>query len=165
MQKETLKLKLETAIQQIKTAPTPAPTAPVLADSGELFHEDSDMFAEKRGMSNRIGGLLNIRGSAVFIVIGLITAATVGNYLRDAVPQAGKYSTALAGVVIILLGRKNKIVKSFGFGVFLEGIVEIVKDFSVFSRFSEPNMYAETKMTWGGTDGVAPRQPDRMTFA
>ena len=120
----------------------------------------------QEGFRGKLSGFMSVRGSALFIVLGLVLATTIGDYVQSVIPGSlAQYSTALAGVLLVVLARNSYTLKSFGFGVFLAGVAEIVKGFSMFSKFKEPNMYAETKETFGGTDGTYPVQPDRQVFA
>ena len=128
--------------------------------------DDDSLFQEPIG--SRVQGLMTIRASAIFLVLGVVLATTIGGYLQGVLPGSlDKYAVLIAGIAIIMLGRKSYMLKSFGFGVFVAGLVEVVKGLGVFSGLMSENrnMYAEVRETFGGTDGVYPTQPDRPTYA
>ena len=129
--------------------------------------DEDGLFAEPN-IGGRVQGLMTIRASAIFLVLGVVLASTVGGYLTGILPGSlDKYAMLIAGIAIIMLGRKSYMLKSFGFGVFVAGLVEVVKGLGILGRFTAENrnMYAETRETYGGTDGVYPTQPDRPTYA
>lgn len=129
------------------------------------FAENDPEFAES--ISGRVGGFMTVRANTLLLVAGLVAAATIGGYLQRAFPRVGKYGTLVAGVLIVVLGRKNTLVRSLGMGVFLAGVAEIVRQFDfVQSHFSEPDAgraFAEQRTTYGGADGMVVTSPDRRT--
>ena len=157
-------MKLEALLEKVTSGQPPA-TTQAQFPANAIVGEEEGIFAEP--ISGKFKGLLNVRASAIFLILGGIMAATVGNVIKGYLPAGiGKYATLIAGLFLVILSRSNYMLRSFGFGVFIEGVVEVAKDFRVFQSFSEDrNMYAETKETWGGTDGVYPVQPDRKTFS
>ena len=124
-------------------------------DGNPLFQE---------GLRGKVSGFMTVRANTLLLVAGLVAAATIGGYLERAFPRVGKYGTLVAGVLIVVMGRRNTMVKSLGMGVFLAGVAEIVRQFDfVQTHFGEPRAFEEQRTTYGGTDGMVVTTPDRRT--
>ena len=165
-------VQLETAIQQL--AQVQQPQALPLVQQPQVqqqpamppikFAENEDAPEFQEGIGSATRGFMTVRANTLLLVAGLVAAATIGGYLERAFPRVGKYGTLVAGVLIVILGRRSTMVKSLGMGVFLAGVAEIVRQFDfVQSHFSEDRAFSEERVTYGGATGMVVTSPDRRT--
>ena len=105
--------------------------------------------------------LLNISGGSIpVIALGVILSENVGSVVGRFTSQATlvKWGAVLAGVVIIMVAKNNRMLKSFGAGVLIGGLANIFRDvvgnISGSLGLSEPREgFMEDRTTWGGVDG------------
>ena len=133
----------------------------------EQLNTQQNGFAELQHaefQESRFSGFMSVRANTLLLVAGLVVATTVGNYLESAFPKVGKYGTLIAGVLMVILGRKSTILKSIGMGIFLAGVAEVVKSFDMISKHFAEEPFAEVRETYGGVaGGVTVTSPDRRT--
>ena len=136
----------------------------------QLQPQAQQMFAEpqqnefQESLGGAARGFMTVRANTLLLVAGLVAAATIGGYLERAFPKVGKYGTLVAGVLIVVLGRRNTLVRSLGMGVFLAGVAEIVRQMDFISGLGfQERPFEETRVTYGGADGMIVTSPDRRT--
>ncbi len=116
------------------------------------------------------GSFLKLNDANLAVVtIGVIVSSSVGGMISNWMPSVSKYGTIIAGVAIMYVGKNKKMVRDLGAGVLIGGLAEMFSGLgsSLGSHFSQPNqnMMAEDRVTYGGTDGIYPTQPDRRVMA
>ena len=153
---DVLESQLEQLIKQQQAALPPV--APLKAPPAPFSEPHNDF-----EMSSNI---LKISNANIIIVgIGVLLSSTVGGYLTRFLPSTGKYAPILAGLAIMWLGKRNSMVKDLGAGILLGGVGSAFAGFASGLGLSENMPMQEDKVTYGGTDGVYPTQPDRRVFA
>lgn len=140
---------------------------------------DDNLFAMRQGYQPgqtempKLGSFLKISdGNVLVIALGVITSQTVGGFVNRFLPMVGKFSTILAGLALMYFGKSKKLLRDFGVGVLLGGLASEFSGLGsriggmLGGQTSMPmdKMVEEDKMTYGGTDGVYPVQPDRRIF-
>ena len=151
----------ETQVHQLLAKPT---LAPKQLDPA-LFAEDHDGF----GMP-KIGSFLKLSNSNLAVVtIGVVMSSTIGGYLSGILGGlAGgisKYSTIIAGLLIMYFGKGKGIVRDLGAGVLIGGLAQLFAGIGQSIMPTSEPMMQEDRVTYGGGDGVYPTQPDRRVFA
>lgn len=158
-------------MQQLLIAGAPPQTPPVLIPADQ-FREGQNGYE----MPN-IGGMLKVNnGNVATIAIGLILSASVGGLVMRWLPAVGKWGTVIAGLVIMYFAKTAKpVIRDIGIGVLLGGLASVfsglggslggILDGIGGNGMNEPMPpMAEDRMTYGGTDGVYPVNPDRRVF-
>jgi len=126
-------------------------------------------FAEPQngfGMPN-IGGMLKVQNANLLVIaLGVIVSSTVGGFVTSMLPSVGKYATVIAGAVLLML-FKSGVARDFGSGVLIGGLAELFSGLGarLGSAVGGGGEFAETRTTFGGSDGVAVTSPDRRVIS
>lgn len=116
----------------------------------------------------KLGGFLKVsNGNTAVITIGVVLSSTVGGYVSSMLPSHGQYASVIAGALIMYLGKKNNMLKDFGVGVLIGGLAQVFSGLgSMIPGMSMPkDEVREDKITYGGSDGMYPTQPERRVFS
>ena len=129
----------------------------------------SPQFEEPRdGFSMPGGSFLKVsNGNVLVIAIGLIFSTTVGGFVSRWMSSLAKYSSIIAGLAIMYIGRSKPMLRDFGVGVLLGGLAQAFGHLGASLGAGGADLVddmQEQRITYGGTDGVAPINPDRRTF-
>lgn len=136
-----------------------------LNPSTQLFEEQMRKYKEDDFSMPSIGSFTKVSNANVIVIaLGVLTASYIGNMLTRFVPQVGKFAPILAGALIIVLGKNRGMLKDFGIGVLIGGLVELGRGYMPGMSMPMNRQVEEDRMTYGGTDGVYPVQPDRRVF-
>lgn len=138
-----------------------------MQDPNLLFSEQQNGF----GMPN-IGSLLKIQnGNVLVIALGVIVSSSLGGMIMGYLPSMGQYATLLAGIGLIYFGKGKSVVRDLGVGVLIGGLAAMFSGLGSSLGAMLPGQTAENppmmedKVTYGGTDGINPINPDRRIFA
>lgn len=128
----------------------------------------SKQFAEPHdGFAMPGGSLLKVsNGNVLVIAAGLIFSTTVGGFVSRFMASLAKYSSIVAGLAIMYIGRSKPMLRDFGVGVLLGGLAQVFGHLGSFlGGGAAPEELAETRISYGGTDGISVMNPDRRTFS
>ena len=136
--------------------------AALTAKTPNQFEEPHD------GFSMPGGNLLKVsNGNVLVIAFGLIFSTTVGGFIGRWLSGMAKYSSIIAGLAIMYLGKSKPMLRDFGVGVLLGGLAQVFGHLgsSLLGGAAPEAEMQETRVTYGGTDGVYPTNPDRRVFS
>ena len=117
------------------------------------------------GMPN-IGGMLRVSNANLLVIaLGVIVSSTVGGFVTSMLPSVGKYSTVIAGAVLLMV-FKTGMARDFGSGVLIGGLAELFSGLGArLGGAVGGGEFAEMRTTFGGSDGVSVTSPDRRVFS
>lgn len=122
----------------------------------------------KDGFSMPGGSFLKVsNGNVLVIAIGLIFSTTVGGFISRFMSGLAKYSAIIAGLAIMYIGKSKPMLRDFGVGVLLGGLAQTFGHLgsSLAGVGAPAEEMQETRLTYGGTDGVYPSNPGREVFS
>ena len=137
----------------------------VKAEYAKLFQEPQ---AQNGFESPNIRGLMSQNISIPVVAVGVLASGAIQAMVSKHVPQLGKWTGIAVGGVLIIMGKRQKLLKDLGVGILLGGIAYAFEGFadSLTGRFSEPRRaFEESRETWGGMDGgMEVMSPERRTI-
>ncbi len=133
---------------------------------------DNQLFSMKQdqefGMPS-VGSFLKVKdANVVVITLGVIMSSTVGGFVSRFLPSISQWAPVIAGALLIFFGKGKSVIKEFGIGVLIGGLAQVFSGLGgqLGESFSLPmgRQVEEDRLTYGGSDGVYPTQPDRRVF-
>ena len=137
----------------------------------DMFQEPQNGFEVSMPSFNSV---MNLNGGNIpIIALGVILSENVGSFVGRFTQQATivKWGAVLAGFILITVGKRNRMIHSFGAGVFIGGLATVFRDVVMNATgslgLSEPSAaFQEQRVTWGGVDGgVNVTSPDRRVIS
>lgn len=115
------------------------------------------------------GSLINQNINLLYAGLGVLASGAIVSLVSKHLTMVpAKWAGIIAGVLLITLGKKNKMIKDFGVGVVLGGIALAFENISdmLTDRFGERKAFDEQRTTWGGLDGgLQVTSPERRTIS
>lgn len=156
---------LEAQINELNTKPLVASPHVTLNPS----QTDPSLFSMNPTSMPSIGSFLKVKsGNVIVIALGVIFSSTVGGFITRFMPSYSQYATIIAGALIMYFGRSNGMLHDFGVGVLIAGLASAFSGIGGMlagsaGATSMNDVMSEDRVTYGGTDGVYPTQPERRT--
>ena len=159
---------LEGQVNQLLAQPTPT-NNPVMLNPPQL---DPNLFSMPNAQMSMpsIGSFLKVKsGNVIVIALGVIFSSTVGGFISRFMPSYSQYAVIIAGALIMYFGRSNGMLHDFGVGVLIAGLATAFSGIggmlggAAGGTSMNNDMMSEDRITYGGTDGVYPTQPERRT--
>lgn len=164
MQKEALNVELEQQVNQLLVSPSG--TTPHV----DLNPQENPLFSMQSGQTSmpNIGSFLKVKsGNVIVIALGVIFSSTVGGFITRFIPSYSQYAVIIAGVLLMYFAKSNGMLHDFGVGVLIAGLASTFSNLggmlSGATQTSMNDVMSEDRVTYGGSDGVYPTQPERRT--
>ena len=162
-----MRMKFESQVQQLLDRPTNTPlTAPQLDSSLFEMPKNPEMSLPSMNSFFKVKG-----GNVVVITLGVIFSSTVAGFISRFLSSYAQYAAIIAGALIMYFAKSNGMLHDFGIGVFIAGLAQVFSGIGGMfgglaggTQTSMVNDMSEDRLTYGGTDGVYPTQPERRTM-
>lgn len=160
---------LEGQVNQLLAQPTPT-NNPVMLNPPQLDPNLFSMPQNAQMSMPSIGSFLKVKsGNVIVIALGVIFSSTVGGFISRFMPSYSQYAVIIAGALIMYFGRSNGMLHDFGVGVLIAGLATAFQGIGgvlggSVGGTSMNNDMSEDRITYGGTDGQYPTQPERRTM-
>ena len=158
---------LETQVLQLLDRPTNTPlTAPQMDPTLFEMPKDPQMSLPSMNSFFKVRG-----GNVIVITLGVIFSSTVAGFISRFLSSYAQYAAIIAGALIMYFAKSNAMLHDFGIGVFIAGLAQVFAGIGGMfgglaggTQTSMVNDMSEDRITYGGTDGVYPTQPERRTM-